>query len=117
MMHKTGRYKTINLVFGSFPFLAGVLISMMREDSPAAQQWLSIVRPRLASRSRPHVADTVVCRYRLDLGTRWSSRLCSVRPHLTAVFSAVAHAQGAVALISHLPGEMNLAAVPTATKK
>lgn len=42
-MHKFGKYKTINLTFGILPFLAGVLISLMREDSPAAQQWLSIV--------------------------------------------------------------------------
>ncbi|KZP06017.1 MFS general substrate transporter [Athelia psychrophila] len=43
MMHKFGKYKTINLTFGILPFLAGVLISRMREDSPAAQQWLSII--------------------------------------------------------------------------
>ena len=44
-MHKTGKYKKISVIFGAFPFLAGVLISLMRVDSPAAQQWLSIVRP------------------------------------------------------------------------
>jgi hypothetical protein len=44
MMHLTGRYKVINLIFGSFPFIGAVLISMMREDSGWVQSWLSIVR-------------------------------------------------------------------------
>ncbi|KAF7981056.1 hypothetical protein HWV62_35522 [Athelia sp. TMB] len=43
LMRKTGKYKKISVVFGALPFLAGVLISLMREDSPAAQQWLSIM--------------------------------------------------------------------------
>ncbi|KZP06007.1 MFS general substrate transporter [Athelia psychrophila] len=43
MMHRFGKYKTLNLTFGLLPFLAGVLICLMREDSPAAQQWLSII--------------------------------------------------------------------------
>ncbi|KZP16059.1 MFS general substrate transporter [Athelia psychrophila] len=37
------QYKTLNLTFGLLPFLTGVLICLMREDSPAAQQWLSII--------------------------------------------------------------------------
>ncbi|KAJ7119169.1 vacuolar amino acid permease [Mycena epipterygia] len=43
MMHRTGRYKTLNLVFGIFPFLGAVLISLMREDSGPIQSWLSII--------------------------------------------------------------------------
>jgi hypothetical protein len=43
MMHRTGRYKMINLIFGCLPFIAGILITMMKEDSPPAQLWLSIV--------------------------------------------------------------------------
>jgi hypothetical protein len=43
-MHKTGRYKTINMIFGLFPFIAMVLISFMKENSPPIQSWLSIVK-------------------------------------------------------------------------
>jgi len=44
MMHKTGKYRLINLLFGIFPFIAGVSISMLREDSGPIKSWLSIVR-------------------------------------------------------------------------
>ncbi|KAI0312334.1 major facilitator superfamily domain-containing protein [Amylostereum chailletii] len=43
MMHRTGRYKMLNLIFGFFPFVAAVLITQMREDSGPIQQWLSII--------------------------------------------------------------------------
>jgi len=43
MMHRTGKYKMINLIFGSFPFLATSLIAMMQEDSGPIQSWLSII--------------------------------------------------------------------------
>ncbi|KAF7295796.1 Vacuolar amino acid permease [Mycena chlorophos] len=43
VMHRTGRYKTLNLVFGFFPFLGATLISFMREDSGPIQSWLSII--------------------------------------------------------------------------
>ena len=44
MMHSTGRYKLINLIFGFFPFIGAMLITLMKPDSPPAQLWLSIVR-------------------------------------------------------------------------
>ncbi len=44
MMHRTGKYKTINLICGLFPFVATVLILQMKEDSGPIQSWLSIVR-------------------------------------------------------------------------
>ncbi|KAI0045780.1 MFS general substrate transporter [Auriscalpium vulgare] len=43
MMHRTGKYKMINLIFGTFPFAAAVLITLMREDSGPVQLWLSII--------------------------------------------------------------------------
>ncbi|KAJ7221383.1 vacuolar amino acid permease [Mycena pura] len=43
VMHRTGRYKTINLIFGFFPFIGAVLISLMRQDSGPIQSWLSII--------------------------------------------------------------------------
>ncbi|KAI0628852.1 vacuolar amino acid permease [Trametes polyzona] len=43
MMHRTGRYRTLNLIFGIFPFVSATLIALMREDSPPIQQWLSIL--------------------------------------------------------------------------
>ena len=43
MMHRTGKYKMMNLTFGFLPFIAALLITFMKPDSPQAQQWLSIV--------------------------------------------------------------------------
>jgi len=43
LMHRTGKYKTINLVFGILP-LCGVLpLVFLREDSGFVQKWLSVV--------------------------------------------------------------------------
>jgi hypothetical protein len=44
MMHRTGKYKMINLIFGFFPFIGTLLITMISEDSGWVQSWLSIVR-------------------------------------------------------------------------
>ncbi|THH09985.1 hypothetical protein EW145_g1642 [Phellinidium pouzarii] len=43
MMHRTGKYKLINLVFGICPFIAAVSISLLREDSNWFQMWFSII--------------------------------------------------------------------------
>ncbi|EKM56125.1 uncharacterized protein PHACADRAFT_184826 [Phanerochaete carnosa HHB-10118-sp] len=43
IMHRTGKYKRLNLIFGLFPFVAAILLSLMREDSPPAVLWLSIL--------------------------------------------------------------------------
>ncbi|THH21242.1 hypothetical protein EUX98_g8426 [Antrodiella citrinella] len=43
MMHRTGKYKVLNVVFGLCPFVATILLSLMREDSPSVQLWLSIL--------------------------------------------------------------------------
>ena len=74
-MHRTGRYRKLNLVFGIFPFVAAVLLALMHENSPPVQLWLSIVSvalvgsvhalirradtPRFRQRSR--FADHVEC--------------------------------------------------------
>ncbi len=42
-MHRTGRYRKLNLIFGLFPFVAAVLLALMREDSHPIVLWLSIV--------------------------------------------------------------------------
>ncbi|KAF9792644.1 major facilitator superfamily domain-containing protein [Thelephora terrestris] len=42
-MHKTGKYKFINLTFGILPSMAAVLIVTMNEDSSPARLWLSII--------------------------------------------------------------------------
>ncbi|KDQ59888.1 hypothetical protein JAAARDRAFT_153957 [Jaapia argillacea MUCL 33604] len=42
-MHHTGKYRTLNLTFGIFPFIGAVLVSTMRRDSYPAQLWLSII--------------------------------------------------------------------------
>ncbi|KAJ6630409.1 major facilitator superfamily domain-containing protein [Mycena sp. CBHHK59/15] len=41
VMHRTGRYKTLNMIFGIFPFIGAVLISNLQEDSGPIQSWLS----------------------------------------------------------------------------
>ncbi|KAI0728869.1 MFS general substrate transporter [Fomitopsis betulina] len=43
IMHRTGRYKMLSLIFGIFPFIATILLSLMREDSPPFQLWFSII--------------------------------------------------------------------------
>ncbi|KAJ7765625.1 MFS general substrate transporter [Mycena metata] len=43
VMHRTGRYRKLNLIFGIFPFVGAVLISFMRQDSGPVQSWLSII--------------------------------------------------------------------------
>ncbi|KAJ6500868.1 major facilitator superfamily domain-containing protein [Mycena sanguinolenta] len=43
MMHRTGRFKMLNLTFGIFPSIGATLISFMREDSGPIQSWLSII--------------------------------------------------------------------------
>lgn len=42
-MHRTGKYKTINSVFGIFPFCGLIFIILLREDSGFIQQWFSII--------------------------------------------------------------------------
>jgi hypothetical protein len=49
MMHRTGKYKLINLIFGAFPFIGITLITLMREGSGPLQMWLSIVSDTLYS--------------------------------------------------------------------
>lgn len=44
MMHRTGKYKLLNLIFGAFPFMAACFITQIREDSGPTQLWFSIVR-------------------------------------------------------------------------
>jgi hypothetical protein len=51
VMHRTGRFKTLNLTFGIFPTIGATLISLMREDSGPIQSWLSIVRNQSSLRS------------------------------------------------------------------
>ncbi|KAI9436222.1 vacuolar amino acid permease [Lactarius indigo] len=43
MVHRTGKYKLLNLIFGAFPFLAASSITLIREDSGPGQLWFSII--------------------------------------------------------------------------
>ncbi|KAJ3782613.1 vacuolar amino acid permease [Lentinula aff. detonsa] len=43
MMHRTGKYKMINMIFGIFPFIGTVLISQIHENSGWIQSWFSII--------------------------------------------------------------------------
>lgn len=80
-MHRTGKYRHLNLIFGFFPFIAAVLLSRMREDSHPAVLWLSIVRVAIpiSPRSKGAYAGVVRTR-RSQLGsvTQLSYRPCSV---------------------------------------
>ncbi|KAL4065072.1 major facilitator superfamily domain-containing protein [Scleroderma citrinum] len=42
MIHWTGKYKMINLIFGLFPFMGSLLITSIHENSGFFQSWLSI---------------------------------------------------------------------------
>lgn len=44
VMHKTGKYKLLNLIFGFFPFIGATAICLINEDSGFIQTWFSIVR-------------------------------------------------------------------------
>jgi hypothetical protein len=44
MMHRTGGYKMLNMIFGILPFFAAILMTQMKEDSHPAHLWLSIVK-------------------------------------------------------------------------
>lgn len=43
MMHKTGKYKLLNLIFGFFPFIGATAICLINENSGFIQSWFSIV--------------------------------------------------------------------------
>lgn len=58
-MHRTGKYKLINLIFGVCPFIGITLIILMREDSGPLQMWLSIVSDTLYSRNDIWVFNSV----------------------------------------------------------
>ncbi|KAG6827313.1 hypothetical protein H0H92_012361 [Tricholoma furcatifolium] len=42
MMHRTGKYKTINLTFGWFPFIGASLVASLNRDSPPLLTWMGI---------------------------------------------------------------------------
>ncbi|KAJ7753427.1 hypothetical protein DFH07DRAFT_774173 [Mycena maculata] len=71
MMHKTGRYTAINLIFSIFPFVGAILISRMREDSGPLQSWLSIMRGSIGVHLRILIVRPRFC---LGLATRWFFR-------------------------------------------
>ena len=43
VMHRTGEYKMLNMIFGILPFFAAILMTQMKEDLHPAHLWLSIV--------------------------------------------------------------------------
>ncbi|KAF5318179.1 hypothetical protein D9619_012099 [Psilocybe cf. subviscida] len=43
VMHKTGRYKLLNLIFGAFPFIGASSIYFMDEQTGPIRSWLSII--------------------------------------------------------------------------
>ena len=49
MMHRTGDYKMLNMIFGILPFFAAILMTRMTEDSHPAHLWLSIVKSTVPS--------------------------------------------------------------------
>ena len=46
VMHRTGEYKMLNMIFGILPFFAAILMTQMKEDSHPAHLWLSIVKKK-----------------------------------------------------------------------
>lgn len=43
LMHRSGKYKTINLVFGILPLCGVIPLIFLREDSEFLQKWFSVV--------------------------------------------------------------------------
>ncbi|KAF8352168.1 vacuolar amino acid permease [Amanita rubescens] len=43
MIHYTGNYKIINMIFGVFPFIGATLITQISESSGLIQSWFSII--------------------------------------------------------------------------
>jgi len=43
VMHKTGKYKLLNLIFGFFPFVGATAICLINEESGFIQTWFSII--------------------------------------------------------------------------
>ncbi|KAG8960331.1 hypothetical protein FRC03_006753 [Tulasnella sp. 419] len=43
MMHRTGKYKLLNVTFGILPTIAALLIARLRTDSYLVTQWISII--------------------------------------------------------------------------
>lgn len=43
LMHRSGKYKTINLVFGILPLCGVIPLIFLREDSGFLQKWFSVV--------------------------------------------------------------------------
>lgn len=72
IMHLTGRYKTLNLLFGIFPFIGAFLIYKMREDSGPVQSWLSIVRRVFFPLSFP------IINYKVFIDPSWFWKCCCV---------------------------------------
>ena len=73
MMHRTGKYKMINLIFGIFPFVAAVSISLLREDSNWFQMWFSIVS-RHHKLGKTYLTPFFIIRYHSVLATLWCSK-------------------------------------------
>jgi hypothetical protein len=104
-MHRVGRYKLLNMIFGCFPFIGAVLITFMKVDSSPAQQWLSIVKILLVQ-SLPGLLTAYFAQIPLGFGnavvlqTMLSKSLSvvSMPPLIPAVIP--------VALLVHLPGNV-----------
>ena len=79
-MHRTGKYRRLNLIFGLFPFIAAILLCLMREDSSPAQLWLSIVGGRLLFSG--FLTSSIVFSCHSDSEMRLSYRPCLVRTFL-----------------------------------
>jgi len=43
LMHRTGKYKMINFIFGFLPFIGTVFITLIHENSGPLQSWFSII--------------------------------------------------------------------------
>ena len=75
VMHRTGTYRRLNLIFGFFPFIAAVLLAMMREDSHPVMLWISIVRTKDTLRSFERL-NFILDRFQPASGTRSSCKPC-----------------------------------------
>lgn len=75
----TGRYKTLNLIFGILPFIAALLIVRLSPDSGVVTQWLSIVWLLLSGKLAPQLTSPPVHRSLSDSATQLYCKRLSLR--------------------------------------
>jgi hypothetical protein len=104
MIHYTGEYKILNLIFGTFPFIGTTLITQISESSGPIQSWLSIVRCLgLPSRENRELIDVDSSRYWKRYRNANDAKYGVPSNHAINLLNKYV-----VALLAHLPGAIQV---------